>query len=184
MPPDDAPLKDRLESLRSEIERHDYLYHVLDSPEIDDAEYDALMRRLRDIEEKHPGLVTPDSPTQRVAGEPVEGFEQAQHLRPMLSLGNAFDQDELLAWHVRVANLLERDDFELVCELKYDGLAVALTYEEGVLVRGATRGNGSVGENVTANLRTIKSIRQRLLGPAVPRLIEVRGRGVLPKVQV
>ena len=181
MPPDDATLKDRLESLRSEIERHDYLYHVLDSPEIDDAEYDALMRRLRDIEEKHPGLVTPDSPTQRVAGEPVEGFEQAQHLRPMLSLGNAFDQDELLAWYVRVANLLERDEFELVCELKYDGLAVALTYEEGVLVRGATRGNGSVGENVTANLRTIKSIRQRLLGPAVPRLIEVRGEVYFPK---
>ena len=181
MPPDDAALRDRVERLRSEIERQDYLYYVLDSPEIEDAEYDALMRRLRDIEEKHPGLVTPDSPTQRVAGEPVEGFEQARHLRPMLSLGNAFDEDELLAWHARVANLLERDDFEMVCELKYDGLAVALTYEEGVLVRGATRGNGTVGENVTTNLRTIRSIRQRLLGASVPRLIEVRGEVYFPK---
>lgn len=181
MPPDDVALKDRLDSLRSEIEHHDHLYYVLDSAEIDDAAYDALMRRLRGIEEEHPGLVTPDSPTQRVAGEPVEGFEQVQHLAPMLSLGNAFDEDELLAWHARVANLLERDDFELVCELKYDGLAVALTYEEGVLVRGATRGNGSVGENVTANLRTIRSIRQRLLGPAAPGLIEVRGEVYFPK---
>ena len=181
MPTDDAALRNRLDSLRSEIERHDHLYYVLDSPEIDDTEYDALMRRLRDIEEKHPALVTPDSPTQRVAGEPVEGFEQVQHPRPMLSLGNAFDEDELLAWHARVANLLERDDFELVCELKYDGLAVALTYEGGVLVRGATRGNGSVGENVTANIRTIRSIRQRLLGAAVPRLIEVRGEVYFPK---
>jgi DNA ligase (NAD+) len=181
MPPDDTALRDRLEILRSEIERHDHRYHVLDSPEIDDVQYDALMRELRGIEEKHPELVTPDSPTQRVGGEPVEGFEQVQHLRPMLSLGNAFDDDELQAWHARVTNVLERDDFELVCELKYDGLAVALTYEEGVLVRGATRGNGSVGENVTANLRTIKSIRQRLLGAAVPRLIEVRGEVYFPK---
>jgi DNA ligase (NAD+) len=181
MPPDEADLSDRVERLRAEIERHDHLYYVLDSQEIEDAEYDALMRNLRDIEQQHPGLVTPDSPTQRVAGEPVEGFEQVQHLRPMLSLGNAFDDDELLAWHARVANLLERDDFEMVCELKYDGLAVALTYEEGVLVRGATRGNGSVGENVTANLRTIKSIRQRLLGAAPPRLIEVRGEVYFPK---
>ena len=112
MPPDDAALSDRVESLRSEIERHDHLYYVLDSPEIEDAAYDALMRRLRVIEEEHPELVTPDSPTQRVAGEPVEGFERVEHLRPMLSLGNAFDDDELFAWHARVSNLLERDDFE------------------------------------------------------------------------
>ncbi len=181
MPPDDAGLRELIAELRDRIERHDHLYYVRDSPEIEDAEYDALMRRLRGMEEEHPELVTPDSPTQRVAGEPVEGFEQAEHLRPMLSLGNAFDDDELVAWHARVAGLLERDDFEMVCELKYDGLAVALTYEDGVLVRGATRGNGSIGENVTANVRTIKSIRQRLLGTSLPRLIEVRGEVYFPK---
>lgn len=181
MPSDDADLTDLVDELRSEIERHDHLYYVRDSPEIEDIEYDALMRRLREIEEDHIELVTPDSPTQRVAGEPVEGFEQAPHLRPMLSLGNAFNDEELLSWHARVSGLIEHDDFEMVCELKYDGLAVSLTYEDGVLVRGATRGNGTIGENVTANVRTIKSIRQRLLGTAIPRLIEVRGEVYFPK---
>ncbi|MCL0028709.1 NAD-dependent DNA ligase LigA [Dehalococcoidia bacterium] len=181
MPPDDEELRERVDALRSEIERHDHLYYVRDSPEIEDTEYDALMQRLRAIEEEHIELVTPDSPTQRVAGEPVEGFEQAPHLRPMLSLGNAFNDEELLSWHARVAGLIEHDDFEMVCELKYDGLAVSLTYEDGVLVRGATRGNGTIGEDVTANIRTIKSIRQRLFGTAIPRLIEVRGEVYFPK---
>ncbi|MQG68708.1 MAG: NAD-dependent DNA ligase LigA [SAR202 cluster bacterium] len=176
-----AEVSARIEALRREIDRHDHLYHVLDSPEISDAEFDALMRELRVLEEANPELVVPDSPTQRVGGEPVESFEQVTHRRPMLSLGNAFDDDDLIAWHTRVEGLLELEDFEMVCELKYDGLAVALTYEQGVLVRGATRGNALVGEDVTANLRTIKSIPQRLRGSNVPSVIEVRGEVYFPK---
>ncbi len=171
----------RVEALRREIDRHDHLYHVLDSPEISDFEFDKLMRELRDFEEQHPDIVTPDSPTQRVGGDPVESFQQVTHRRPMLSLGNAFEDDDLIAWHARVAGLLELEDFEMVCELKYDGLAVALTYEQGVLVRGTTRGNALVGEDVTANLRTIKSIPQRLRGSNVPSVIEVRGEVYFPK---
>ncbi|MDP6514434.1 MAG: NAD-dependent DNA ligase LigA [SAR202 cluster bacterium] len=177
----DAQLTTRVESLRREIERHDQLYHVLDAPQISDAEYDRLIRELRQIESDHPELVTPESPTQRVGAQPADGFEQVTHPRPMLSLGNAFNDEELLAWHTRVANLLERDDFEMMCELKYDGLAVALTYERGNLVRGATRGNGSVGEDVTSNLRTIKSIPMRLNPDVAPELIEVRGEVYFPR---
>ena len=172
---------DRLHSLKAELNRHNYLYFVADSPEIGDAEYDALLRELRGIEEEHPELVTPDSPTQRVGAEPAEGFTEVQHPRPMLSLSNAFDDEEFLAWNERVAGLLERDDFDLVCELKYDGLAVALTYENGLFVRGATRGNGSVGEDVTQNLRTINSIPLRVLGDDVPAVFEVRGEVYFPK---
>ena len=177
----DAILVARVEVLRREIDRHDHLYHVLDSPEVTDAEYDALVRELRNHEEQHPEIVTSDSPTQRVGSEPVDGFEQVTHRRPMLSLGNAFDDDDFVAWHTRNAGLLELDEFEMVCELKYDGLAVALTYEGGVLVRGATRGNALVGEDVTANLRTIRSIPQRLRGPNVPSVLEVRGEVYFPK---
>ena len=169
----------QLETLRSELNRHNYLYFVLDAPEISDGQYDKLMRELREIEERHPDLVTPDSPTQRVGAEPAEGFRQAQHPVPLLSLGNAFDEAELMAWHRRTANLLEDDSFDMVCELKYDGLAVALTYEDGVLTRGATRGNGSVGEDVTTNLRTIRSIPLKVMG-AAPRLFEVRGEVFFP----
>ncbi|MDA1347911.1 MAG: NAD-dependent DNA ligase LigA, partial [Chloroflexi bacterium] len=172
---------DRLHSLRAELNRHNHLYYVADSLEIGDAEYDALLRELRRIEEEHPELVTPDSPTQRVGAEPAEGFTEVQHPRPMLSLSNAFDDDEFLAWNERVAGLLERDDFDLVCELKYDGLAVALTYENGLFVRGATRGNGSVGEDVTQNLRTINSIPLRVLGDDAPAVFEVRGEVYFPK---
>ena len=129
----------RAQELRAQIDRHNYLYYVLDSPEIADGQYDALLKDLRELEQAHPELVTPDSPTQRVGAEPAEGFEPVEHARPMLSLGNAFDEEEFYAWHRRVAALLERDDFELVCELKYDGLAVALTYEDGRLVQGSTQ---------------------------------------------
>ena len=171
----------RVKALRDELNRHNYLYHVLDQPEIGDAQYDALMRELRQLEEERPELVTPDSPTQRVGAEPAEGFSDVQHPVPMLSLANAFDEEELLAWHQRVANLLERDDFDMVCELKYDGLAVALAYENGVFVQGATRGNGLVGEDVTLNLRTIKSIPLRVLRDDVPTRFEVRGEVYFPK---
>ena len=167
-------------SLRDELNRHNHLYHVLDRPEISDAQYDALFRELREIEEANPELVTSDSPTQRVGAEPAEGFVQAEHPVPMLSLGNAFNEEELVAWHRRVAGLLEADAFDMVCELKYDGLAVALTYENGVLARGATRGNGSVGEEVTRNLRTIKSVPLRVLGEA-PERFEARGEVLFPR---
>ena len=167
-------------SLRDALNRHNHLYHVLDRPEISDARYDALFRQLREIEDTHPDLVTPDSPTQRVGTEPAEGFVQVRHPAPMLSLGNAFNEGELVAWHRRVAGLLETDRFDMVCELKYDGLAVALTYESGVLIRGATRGNGAIGEDVTRNLRTIKSVPLRVMGRA-PEKFEARGEVLFPK---
>ena len=172
---------ERVKALRDEIDRHNYLYYALDTPEIDDAQYDALMRDLRRLEEAHPELITAESPTQRVGAEPAAGFAEVQHPRPMLSLSNAFDEEELMAWHRRVSNLLERPDFDMVCELKYDGAAVALTYEDGVFVRGATRGNGLVGEDVTLNLRTIKSIPLRVLGGDVPGRFEVRGEVYFPR---
>ena len=174
-------LTERIEELRERLNYHNYRYYVLDSPEVSDAQYDALIRELRAIEAEHPELVTPDSPTQRVGDAPADGFRQVEHTRPMHSLGNAFDDEEFLAWHKRVSDLLEGDAFNMVCELKYDGLAVALTYEDGVFVRGATRGNGMVGEDVTSNLRTIKSIPLRLLSNDAPKRFEVRGEVYFPK---
>ena len=174
-------LTERIEELRERLNYHNYRYYVLDSPEVSDAQYDALIRELRAIEAEHPELVTPDSPTQRVGAAPADGFRQVEHTRPMHSLGNAFDDEEFLAWHKRVSDLLEGDAFDMVCELKYDGLAVALTYEDGVFVRGATRGNGMVGEDVTSNLRTIKSIPLRLLSNDAPKRFEVRGEVYFPK---
>ena len=160
----DVKVRDRIAQLRADIEHHNYRYYVLDDPTVSDGEYDRLMRELRGLEEEHPELVTPDSPTQRVGSAPAEGFAQVQHAIPMLSLANAFNLQELEAWHSRVANLLERSEFDLVCELKIDGLAVSLTYENGRLARGATRGDGYRGEDVTRNLRTVKSIPLVLLG--------------------
>ena len=176
----DTAVTGRLEQLRKEIAHHNYRYYVLDDPVISDAEYDQLMRVLRELEEKHPELITPDSPTQRIGAAPAEGFTQVQHVVPMLSLANAFSFQELQARHRQMKNLLEGADFEMVCELKIDGLAVSLTYEDGRLVRGATRGDGYRGENVTQNLRTVKSIPLALLGHA-PRILEVRGEVYMPK---
>ena len=164
----------RVEELRRLIAYHDHRYYVLDAPEITDAEYDALMRELRRIEEEHPELVTPDSPTQRVGGTPVAAFGSVRHLVPMLSLANVFAYEELLAWEKRALNLLDGQRFDMVCEHKLDGLAVALVYEDGRLTVGATRGDGAEGEDVTQNLRTIRAIPTRLEG-SVPRRLEVRG---------
>ena len=175
-----SEIRQRAQELRAELDRNNHLYYVLDRPQISDAQYDELIRELRRLEAEHPELVTPDSPTQRVGAEPVEGFVQVQHPLPLLSLGNAFDDEEFMAWHRRAANLLEDVAFDMVCELKFDGLAVALTYEDGVFVRGATRGNGSVGEDVTSNLRTVRSIPLRVLNSA-PGRFEVRGEVVFPK---
>ena len=155
--------RDRLEELRREIERHNRLYHVLDSPEISDAEYDRLFRELQSIEERQPDWVTPDSPTQRVHGEPAEGFRPVQHAVPMLSLDNVQNEEELRAFDARVRRFLRSDDpIAYVAEPKYDGVAVELVYEEGVFKLGSTRGDGRTGEDVTQNLRTVRSIPLRL----------------------
>ena len=176
----DAKIQQRVDQLRKEINHHNYRYHALDDPEISDAQFDELMRQLRELEEQHPHLVTPESPTQRVGAPPIQGFAQVKHRQPMLSLANAFNIDELTAWHRRASNLLGVDAFDMVCELKIDGLAVSLTYEEGRLVQGATRGDGYRGEDVTHNLRTISSIPLALLGVAPGRL-EVRGEVFMSK---
>ena len=170
----------RVEELRALIAYHEHRYFVLDAPEISDAAFDALMVELRELETAHPELIAPDSPTQRVGGAPVETLGILRHHRPMLSLANAFSGDDLRAWHKRVAGLLERDDFAMVCEPKIDGLAVALVYEGGALVTAATRGDGQRGENITANIRTIKSIPQRIKGDA-PARFEMRGEVYMTK---
>ncbi|HEY4712388.1 MAG TPA: NAD-dependent DNA ligase LigA, partial [Dehalococcoidia bacterium] len=173
-------VKQRIEELRGIINYHNYRYYLLDSPEISDAEYDELMKELRQLEVEHPELVTPDSPTQRIGAPPVEAFGVVEHPQPLLSLANAFSYEELAAWHKRVSNLLGRRQFDLVCEPKIDGLAVALTYVDGLLVTGATRGDGYRGEDITQNLRTIRSIPLSVSRDAPPRF-EVRGEVYLPK---
>ena len=169
----------RAAELREELNYHNHRYYVLDDPVVGDADYDALMRQLRRLEEEYPALVSPDSPTQRVGAKPAEGFTQVQHAVPMLSLANAFNFEELQAWYRRTKGLLDDADFVLVCELKIDGLAVNLTYENGRLTQGATRGDGNVGEDVTQNLRTVRSIPIALMGQPPPRL-EARGEVYLP----
>src|SRR5271157_3246486 len=144
--------------LREELRRHEHLYYVLDKPEITDAEYDALMRRLQELEAKHPELLTADSPTQRVGGKPREGFVKVPHSSPMLSLDNTYNEEELRAWERRVHELSGQKDVDYVCELKLDGMSLALIYADGKLVRGVTRGDGAVGEDVTLNVRTVRSI--------------------------
>jgi DNA ligase (NAD+) len=168
-----------VEELRDLINHHDYRYYVLDDPEVSDVEYDELMRELRALEEEFPEFVTPDSPTQRVSGRPTELFAPAQHRVPMLSLDNAFSWEELEAWGKRVERQVGKQS-DFVCELKIDGLAVALTYEDGAYVRGATRGDGRVGDDITANIRTIRSVPMRLRDEKPPPLLEVRGEVYLP----
>ena len=172
--------KERIEELKRAINHHNYRYYVLDSPEISDAEYDLLMRELKQLEEEYPQLVTPDSPTQRVGAAPVEAFGVVAHPQPLLSLGNAFSREELLAWYTRTSKLLNEQQFDLVCEHKIDGLAVALTYVNGQLATGATRGDGFRGEDITQNLRTVRSIPLSVPKEAPPRF-EVRGEVFLPK---
>jgi DNA ligase (NAD+) len=173
------PAAARIETLRKKLREHDYRYYVLDDPKISDADYDALMRDLKGLEAAHPELLTPDSPSQRVGGQPSTLFAPAQHLAPMLSLDNAFSWEELDAWAKRINRMLGRA-VDFLCELKIDGLAVALTYEKGRLSRGATRGDGVTGEDVTANLKTLRSVPLVLLGAKVPPLLEVRGEVYMP----
>ena len=175
-----SPAPDQRHSeLKRTLDFHNHRYYVLDDPVITDSEYDSLMREIRALEEQHPHLVTPDSPTQRVGSEPLPAFESVQHPRPMLSLANAFSNEDLIAWRTRVSGLLDQAQFDMVCELKFDGLAVALTYENGSLVRGATRGDGLRGEDVTSNLRTIRSIPLSVPADSPPRF-EVRGEVYMP----
>ncbi|MBI4729797.1 MAG: NAD-dependent DNA ligase LigA [Acidobacteria bacterium] len=169
---------DRIARLRDEISRHDHLYYVLDRPEITDAEYDALYRELVELEARHPELVAPDSPTQRVGGPPLEVFRRVRHRARMYSLDNAFSLEELSAWRDRVVKAV--GEVPMVCELKIDGIAVSLTFEAGRFTLGTTRGDGEVGEDVTANLRTIRALPARLRIPRAPDLLEVRGEVYLP----
>jgi len=166
-----------IERLRQEIRRHNVLYHVHDAPEIPDSEYDQMFQRLQELEDAHPELITPDSPTQRVGAAPSDGFESVEHTVPMLSLSNAFDEEALRSFDRRVCSLIEEDGVFYVAEPKLDGLSVELVYEDGLFVRGSTRGDGLHGEDVTANLRTVRGIPLRLqsLDGAVPPLLEVRG---------
>ncbi|MGI9082143.1 MAG: NAD-dependent DNA ligase LigA [Thermoleophilaceae bacterium] len=174
----------RARELRRQIEYHNHRYYVLDDPEISDAEYDFLLGGLRDLETEHPDLLTPDSPTRRVGATPLARFEPARHLQPMLSLANARNEEELRAWLERSERLLNKEgvsdaEIRFVTEPKVDGLAISLLYEDGVLKRGATRGDGEIGEDVTQNLRTIKAVPLRVEG--APRLLEVRGEAYLPR---
>src|SRR6478752_4755970 len=175
----------RIEALRDKIRHHEYRYYVLDDPEITDAQFDQLMIELKKLEAEHPELVTPDSPTQRVGGKPKEGFLKAPHSSPMLSLDNTYNEEDLRNWERRVHELSGRDDIEYVAELKLDGMSLALHYEDGKLVRGITRGDGSIGEDVTLNVRTVRSIPlsiplDKLKKAGIPADFEVRGEMLMP----
>lgn len=171
-----------IEQLRQEIRHHNYRYYALDDPQTTDADYDRLMQRLRQLEEQYPESITPDSPTQRVGSTPLSAFQTVVHEMPMLSLDNAFSDEDLLAFNQRVQDRLKtKDDIEYACEVKLDGIAVSLLYRDGLLVRGATRGDGTNGENITQNVRTIKSIPLRLAGSGYPAVLEVRGEIYMPK---
>jgi DNA ligase (NAD+) len=181
----DKNLNSKLESLREKIRHHEYRYYVLDDPEISDAEFDRLMNELKKLEAAQPELVTPDSPTQRVGGRPREGFVKVPHSTPMLSLDNAYSDEELRDWERRVQELSGRTEIEYVCELKLDGMSLALRYEGGKLVRGITRGDGSTGEDVTSNVRTVRSVPlvvspERLKKAGIPADFEVRGEMLMP----
>ncbi|MEO6022785.1 MAG: NAD-dependent DNA ligase LigA [Burkholderiales bacterium] len=178
---DASSLDRRAEALRRDINFHNYCYYVLDTPAITDAEYDRLFRELQQLEEAHPELICVDSPTQRVGAAPLGTFSAVKHRVPMLSLNNGFSEEDIEGFDRRVREVLDLNEVEYFCELKLDGLAVNLTYENGLLVKGATRGDGSEGEDVTANVRTIKSIPRVLVGPPPPALLEVRGEVIMFK---
>jgi DNA ligase (NAD+) len=178
-------LEKKIEALRDKIRHHEYRYYALDDPEISDAEFDQLMNELKKLESDHPALITPDSPTQRVGGEPREGVVKAPHSSPMLSLDNTYNFDDLRDWDRRVHELTGRKDIDYVCELKLDGMSLALIYENGKLVRGITRGDGTIGEDVTLNVRTVRSVplsisKEKLKASGIPADFEVRGEMLMP----
>ncbi|HKF95015.1 MAG TPA: NAD-dependent DNA ligase LigA, partial [Gammaproteobacteria bacterium] len=177
-----AEIEQRARWLREQLNYHNYRYYVLDDPEIPDIEYDRLLRELQFLESQHPNLVIPDSPTQRVGAAPVKAFGEVRHMLPMLSLANAFSEAELRAFDKRVRDMLDTSDsVEYTAEPKLDGLAISLLYQNGLLVRGATRGNGVKGEDITQNVRTIHAVPLRLTGSGHPELVEVRGEVYISK---
>ena len=168
--------------MRNQIRRHDYLYYVLNRPQISDADYDRLFAELKELEQERPELITPQSPTQRVSGEPIKGFTSVRHTVVMLSIDNTYNADELRAFDERVAKGLGGRDYDYVVELKIDGLAISLRYEDGMLLRAATRGDGQTGDDVTANVRTIKAVPLALLSEASPpKVLEARGEVYMPR---
>ena len=171
----DSPLVEQAKDLRAALLHHDYLYYVLDAPTVPDAEYDRLFRQLQVLEAEHPELQTPDSPTQRIGGRPLPAFGQVNHAVPMLSLNNAFSLDEVTAFDRRCREGLDETAIDYACEPKFDGLAISLCYENGLFVQGATRGDGTAGEDVTQNLRTVRNIPLRLMGKDIPPRLDVRG---------
>src|SRR3982075_3707367 len=178
-------IEKKIEALRDTIRHHEHLYYVLDQPEISDADFDALMQQLQQLEAEHPTLITPDSPTQRVGGKPREGFVKIRHSSPMLSLDNTYSEEELRAWERRVHELSGRKDVDYVCELKLDGRSLSLGYDDGHLARGITRGDGTVGEDVTLNVRTVRSVplsvaKEKLRKAGIPLDFEVRGELLMP----
>ena len=179
------PIEKKIEALREKIRHHEYRYYVLDDPELSDADFDKLMNELKRLEAENPKLITPDSPTQRVGGKPREGFVKAKHSSPMLSLDNAYSEEELRDWERRVHELTGRSDLEYICELKLDGMSLALLYSDGHLERGITRGDGNIGEDVTLNVRTVRSIplsipQDKLKRAGIPAEFEVRGEMLMP----
>jgi DNA ligase (NAD+) len=181
-----ASVKKEIEELREKLRHHEYRYHVLDDPEISDAAYDKLLGKLKELEAAHPQLVTPDSPTARVGAPPRAGFQTFKHTRPMLSLDNAFSFEALRDFDRRVREGVGREEIEYIAEHKFDGLSISLVYEDGVLVRGVTRGDGTTGEEVTPNVRTIRSIPLRIAGETLkkakmPGSFEVRGEVIMTR---
>jgi DNA ligase (NAD+) len=185
MPAASKEIQKKIEALREKVRHHEYRYFVLDDPEMSDYDFDQLVEQLKRLEAEHPDLITPDSPTQRVGGKPREGVVKVAHSSPMLSLDNTYNEDELRDWERRVHELSGRKDVDYVCELKLDGMSLALVYEDAQLVRGVTRGDGSVGEDVTLNVRTVRSIplsieKERLRKRGIPANFEVRGELLMP----
>src|SRR3954462_732462 len=170
--------KEKIDDLHKRLNQYNYEYHVLDKPSVPDAEYDQLLKELLKLEEAFPEFISPDSPTQRVGWQVLDMFNKVRHESPMLSLGNAFNESDLRDFDRKVRQGVG-DHFSYVCELKIDGLAVSLKYENGLFVQGSTRGDGTIGEDITANLKTIRSIPLRLLEPIT---IEVRGEAFIPKI--
>jgi len=180
-----SDLQKKIDALRDKIRHHEHLYYVLDSPELTDADFDKLMNELKRLEAGNPELITPDSPTQRVGGKPREGFVKAKHSSPMLSLDNAYSEEELRDWERRVQELSGQTNLEYMCELKLDGMSLALVYSDGQLERGITRGDGSIGEDVTMNVRTVRSIplsisKEKLKKAGIPADFETRGEMLMP----
>src|SRR5205807_1513833 len=185
MPAATKDTEKKIETHREKIRHHEHLYYVLDNPEISDLEFDKLMQELQQLEADSPKLITPDSPTQRVGGKPREGFVKVRHSSPMLSLDNTYSEEELRSWERRVHELSGRKDVDYVCELKLDGMSLSLGYDNGQLVRGITRGDGTTGEDVTLNVRTVRSIplsipKETLKKAGIPPTFEVRGELLMP----